>query len=98
ADSALSLSDVGVYELRAAAARSPGRGRARRQRVADAADDRPENAFESVLRALALEAGVSTVEPQVPIVLPRRKIRVDLADRSRRDAAVVMRRSSCEPS
>jgi hypothetical protein len=59
ADSALSVSDLGVYGLRAAAARSPARGRARRQRVAEAADDRPDNAFESVLRALAHEAGVT---------------------------------------
>ncbi len=83
ADSALSLNDVTEWQLRLAAARSPGRGRARRQRVADAADGRAENAFESVLRALALEAGLS-LEPQVPIVLARRKVRVDLADRRRR--------------
>ena len=52
--------------------------------MADAADERPENAFESVLRALAIEAGLTAIEPQVLIVLPRRKIRVDLADRRRR--------------
>jgi very-short-patch-repair endonuclease len=84
ADSALSLSEIGAYELRSAAARSPARGRGRRQRVADASDDRPENAFESALRALALEVGLVAIEPQVLIVLPRRKVRVDLADRARR--------------
>jgi very-short-patch-repair endonuclease len=84
ADSALSLSDISEYELRLAAARSPTRGRDRRQRVADAADGRAENPFESVLRALAIEAGLPGIEPQVPIVLPRRKVRVDLADRRRR--------------
>src|SRR5689334_3754201 len=63
ADSALSLNDVTEWELRLAAARSPARGRARRQRVADAADERPENAFESVLRALAIEAGLTAIEP-----------------------------------
>ena len=82
ADAALSLNDVTEWELRLAAARSPARGRARRQRVADAADARAENAFESVLRALALEAGLPAIEPQVPIALRRRKIRVDLADRT----------------
>jgi very-short-patch-repair endonuclease len=84
ADSALSLSDVTEYELRLAAARSPKRGRGQRQRVVDAADGRAENAFEAVLRALAVEAGLSGIEPQLPIVLPRRKVRVDLADRTRR--------------
>ncbi len=83
ADAALSLNDVTEWELRLAAARSPARGRARRRRVADAADGRAENPFESVLRALALEAGV-LLEPQVPITLARRKVRVDLADRTRR--------------
>jgi very-short-patch-repair endonuclease len=83
ADAALSLHDVTESELRLAAARSPARGRARRQRVADAADGRADNAFESVLRALALEAGLC-LEPQVPVRLPRRKVRVDLADRTRR--------------
>ena len=84
ADSALATSAVTETELRLAAARSPGRGRARRQRVAEAADARAANAFESVLRALTLEAGFDTFEPQVLIALPRRKIRVDLVDRRRR--------------
>ena len=84
ADSALSVSDLGMYHLRAAAACSPGRGRARRQRVADAADDRADNAFESVLRALVLQAGITTVVPQLRIELRRRVIVVDLADRRRR--------------
>ncbi len=84
ADSALSYSDFGEYELRLAAARSPERGRARRCRVAGAADPRADNPFESVLRALAIEAGLVMVEPQVPIALARRTVRVDLADRRRR--------------
>ena len=84
ADAALSLHDVTASELRLAAADGPTRGRARRRRVAEAADGRAENPFESVLRALAIEAGLPGIEPQVPIALARRKVRVDLADRSRR--------------
>jgi very-short-patch-repair endonuclease len=84
ADSALATASVTETELRLGAARSPGRGRARRQRVAEAADGRADNAFESVLRALTLEAGYGTFEPQVRIPLTRRVCVVDLADRRRR--------------
>jgi very-short-patch-repair endonuclease len=84
ADSALSLSLVSEFDLRLAAARSPNRGRGRRVRVAEAADRRAENAFESVLRALVLEAGLTSFEPQVPIRTRGRLVVVDLADRRRR--------------
>jgi very-short-patch-repair endonuclease len=84
ADSALATSSVTKTELSLGAARSPGRGRARRRRVAEAADGRADNAFESVLRALTLEAGFGAFEPQVRISLARRVYVVDLADRGRR--------------
>jgi very-short-patch-repair endonuclease len=84
ADSALSLSLVTEVELRLAAARSPNRDRGRRIRVAAAADGRAENPFESVLRALVLEAGFASFEPQVPIRTAGGLFVVDLADRGRR--------------
>jgi very-short-patch-repair endonuclease len=84
ADSALATSYVTERDLRERAASSALRGRGRRRRVAEAADRRADNAFESALRALVLEAGVTTVEPQVRIRLPRRTVVVDLADRARR--------------
>jgi very-short-patch-repair endonuclease len=84
ADSALAESVVTEYELRLAAARSPNRGRGRRVRVAEAADGRAENPFESVLRALTLEAGFTSFVPQTPIRTPRGLAVVDLADRRRR--------------
>ncbi len=84
ADSALSLNDLGEYELRVAAARSPARGRRRRQRVADSADGRAANPFESTLRTLVIESGFDSFEPQLRIRLERRVVYVDLADRRRR--------------
>lgn len=84
ADSALAFSMLTEYELRLAAARSPHRGRGRRVRVAEAADGRAENAFESVLRALTIEAGLATFEPQTRIRTPGGLAVVDLADRRRR--------------
>ncbi len=84
ADSALSLSLVTEVELRLAAARSPNRDRGHRIRIAAAADGRAENAFESVLRALVLEAGFASFEPQVPIRTAGGLFVVDLADRARR--------------
>jgi predicted transcriptional regulator of viral defense system len=66
ADSALRHRDVTAEELVIGAETSPTRGRARRRRVAMAADGRADNPFESVLRAHAIEAGLD-VEPQVPI-------------------------------
>jgi very-short-patch-repair endonuclease len=67
-----------------AAARSPNRDRGRRVRVAESADGRAANAFESVLRALVLDAGFVSFEPQVPIRTAGGLFVVDLADRRRR--------------
>ncbi len=50
-------------------------------RVAAAADGRANNPFESVLRAVLHEAGLTTCEPQGQIRLGRRLVRPDLVDR-----------------
>jgi very-short-patch-repair endonuclease len=84
ADGLLSMSYLREKDLLAAAYASRGRGRAARIRVAEAADRRAENAFESALRALVLEAGVGGFVPQVRIRLPRRVVFADLADVERR--------------
>ncbi len=82
ADSALRSGRVTHDELTAAALASPTRGRARRWRVARVADPRADNQFESVLRALALEAGLHVV-PQVSLFTGRRWVRPDLLDEKR---------------
>jgi hypothetical protein len=82
ADSALRPGLVTRDELVAAAAGSPERGRARRLRVARAADPRADNPFESVLRALSLEAGLAVV-PQVSLFTGDRWVRPDLLDDGR---------------
>jgi very-short-patch-repair endonuclease len=85
ADSALALHLVAPAALLAAAASSPRTGRQRRLRIARSADGRAANAFESRLRAIVLDAGVASFEPQVTIELScGRRVRVDLADRARR--------------
>jgi hypothetical protein len=82
ADSALRSGLVGADELVAAALASPDRGRARRMKVARAADPRADNPFESALRGLSLEAGL-TVVPQVSLFTGERWVRPDLLDEGR---------------
>ena len=84
ADSALAFTVVGKDELLAAARATKGSGRPARLRVAEHADGRAANAFESALRAILIEAGLTGFVPQVEIRLPDRKVRVDLADEVRR--------------
>lgn len=86
ADSALRSGLVATDELVAASAGSAERGRARRLTVALAADARADNPFESVLRALAIEAGLDVV-PQVSIFTGDRWVRPDLLD-DRRGLAI----------
>jgi very-short-patch-repair endonuclease len=64
ADSALREGAVTKEELIRAAEAQPARYRARCLRVAEAADGRADNPFESVLRAIALQVVGLTVEPQ----------------------------------
>jgi very-short-patch-repair endonuclease len=68
ADSALRHGDVTPAELVEAAAAVRGKGAARARRVAEHASALAANPFESMLRAIAIEAGLS-VRPQVGISL-----------------------------
>ncbi|HYO38382.1 MAG TPA: DUF559 domain-containing protein [Nocardioidaceae bacterium] len=65
ADSALRQGHVTREALVSRAARMPGRYRTRCLRVAELADARAANPFESVLRAIATEVEGLSVEPQV---------------------------------
>ena len=71
ADSALRSGLVRRSELLAAAYASPRTGRSRAVRVADAADGRAANPFESLLRAIALQVPGLRVQPQIHIGGPR---------------------------
>jgi very-short-patch-repair endonuclease len=81
ADSALRASSVSRQELDRV--RAIGAGAAAVRRVLRHADARSANPFESVLRALALEAGLD-VEPQVAVDLGTGVVHPDLASVSRR--------------
>lgn len=80
ADSALRLG-VGREELVAAADRTFGPGAGSVRRVAHLAHQGAANAFESCLRAIAIQVDGLEVEPQVRIAEPDFLGRVDLADR-----------------
>lgn len=82
ADSALrdGMSPAALAAL-ARGVRGPGAPQVRR--VAELARGESANAFESVLRALAIEAGLD-VEPQVWIAEDGQRIRPDLVDEGRR--------------
>jgi very-short-patch-repair endonuclease len=86
ADSALSHSWVHEEPLVEAARERPGAGRQRRLRVAEAADRRADNPFESVLRAVLVAAGLTSFEPQGEVWLGRRLLRPDLVDHAARVA------------
>ena len=86
ADSALSHRFLEKEHLVGAARGRPGAGRGRRLRVAEAADRRADNPFESVLRAILIDAGITTFEPQGEILLGRRLVRPDLVDHAARIA------------
>jgi very-short-patch-repair endonuclease len=86
-DEALAVADSALYwtrimrtDLLAAAEASSRTGRRRRIRIAENADGRSANAFESRLRAIVLGAGWTGFEPQFAIPLESRTVRVDLAD------------------
>jgi very-short-patch-repair endonuclease len=81
ADSALRHLDVTRHDLLERAEEMPERYRARCVRVAEHADGRAANPFESVLRAIALEVPGLRVEPQVRVEGIGRP---DLLDRQRR--------------
>jgi very-short-patch-repair endonuclease len=81
ADSALRHQDVGRRELLRRAESMPDRYRSRCVRVAEHADGRAANPFESVLRAIAINVTGLQVEPQVWVDGIGRP---DLLDRERR--------------
>jgi very-short-patch-repair endonuclease len=83
ADSAIRHGDVDQHRLVLAAAEVRGKGAAQARRIALHASGRAANPFESVLRALAIEAGFD-VEPQVPIEVGDMTIHPDVVDRERR--------------
>lgn len=80
ADSALRQQAVTHPALVDAAARLRGPGSAAALRVAQLADGRAANPFESVLRAIAIEVGGYDLVPQVPITAPGFHARPDLVD------------------
>ena len=84
ADSALRHGDVTRAELVGPAAAIRGKGAARARTVADHASALVANPFESMLRAIALEAGLS-VQPQVGISLGEGEVvHPDVVDSGRR--------------
>ncbi|MDN5894336.1 MAG: DUF559 domain-containing protein [Nocardioides sp.] len=83
ADSALRSGEVSRAELVTAAPAMKGRNAATVRRVVEHADGRSMNPFESVLRALAISAGL-LVTPQFPIRIPGAMTHPDLVDEGRR--------------
>ncbi len=79
ADSALRSGQVTRRELREAADRARGAGASRVRRVAEHASPRAANPFESVLRAITIEAGL-VLRPQVEIAVTGRVVSPDLVD------------------
>lgn len=84
ADSACRRGLLEENQVLAAAQRSRGRGRQLKLRVANHVDARAANPFESGLRAILIEAGISGFQPQ--LFVPETGARVDLGDSARRMA------------
>lgn len=84
ADSALRAGDVTKVELLAATKYLRGNGAVQARRVALHADDRADNPFESVLRALVIEAGLLGFVPQLPVDARGITWHPDLVDVARR--------------
>jgi very-short-patch-repair endonuclease len=80
ADSALRERYLNPDDLMAGARGRRGAGRARCLRVAEWADARSANAFESVLRGVLVDAGLTMFEPQLRVQLPRFAVHLDLGD------------------
>jgi very-short-patch-repair endonuclease len=83
ADSALRHGDVDAETLIRRAAGVRGKGAAEVRRVAEHASPMAANPFESVLRGIAIEAGLA-VQPQCPIPLGSIIVHPDMVDRGRR--------------
>lgn len=91
ADSALRSQDVRQRSLVEAADLVRGKGAANARRVALNADGRAANPFESVLRALILDCGLSGFEPQARVLAGDREWHPDLVNR---DLGVVVEADS----
>ncbi len=84
ADSALPIGLVCPEELHVAAARFRGRGAVQLRRVATYADGDAANPFESALRAVLLDAGLTSFVPQQAVLLVTGgTVHADLGDRRR---------------
>ena len=79
ADSALRHADVTRDDLVRAVSDLPGKRGRRARQVAQYADGRAANPFESTLRALAIEAGLAVI-PQYEVVARGRTLHPDLVD------------------
>jgi len=87
ADGFLRRGLVEAADLRGAAEAARGPFRRRLRAVAEAADGRSANPFESALRAVVLEAGAGDFEPQVEVRAGAHgRVRPDLVDVGRRIA------------
>lgn len=84
ADSALRAGVLTTDDLIEAALRLSTNGRRQALRIAESADERAANPFESVLRAIASEVPGLALEPQVVIDEHGLVVRPDLVDRTRR--------------
>ena len=82
ADSALRADDITHEQLTGLARAARGPGSRQIRRVAAQADGRAANPFESVLRALAVEAGLD-VRAQVVVAVQNGSVRPDLVDERR---------------
>jgi hypothetical protein len=83
ADSAVRNDDVTSEELLWYARQVPTTGREQSLRVAQEADGRAHNPFESVLRAIALDVPGLRVQPQLPVRCGGLWLHPDLGDRDR---------------
>jgi very-short-patch-repair endonuclease len=86
ADSALRRALVTQDQLEKAAADWTGPGRTRRLRVTGHADARAANPFESGLRAVVIDAGLTGFVPQCPVTIGPTTYWVDLGDPERKFA------------
>ncbi|NUR98243.1 MAG: type IV toxin-antitoxin system AbiEi family antitoxin domain-containing protein [Kribbellaceae bacterium] len=81
ADAALATGRMTADELVAAAVAMYGPGRTNALRVVCNATGRSDSFLESMLRSLLIDGGVHGFEPQVPVYVDGRQIRVDLGHR-----------------
>ncbi|GAB4071209.1 hypothetical protein GCM10028777_38740 [Angustibacter speluncae] len=86
ADGAVRLGRVDSQTLAAAAHRCTGKGNRQARRVACHVDGRAANPFESALRAVVIDLGLTGFAPQCRVRLPRLRGYVDVGDPRRRIA------------